>query len=191
MNPFVLEHTPEELRLTAEFQSQMLAMTSVTLKSFSARRTDEEPEVVKGLKLDLKHQADHCHVSGPNACFDVSLTIDALADGDPDKLLFHVDCVFELVCELDENFSPTPEHLAAFRRGNAVFVCWPYMREFVQSATARLGLSVPSIPPLRVTTGKPDLGSETVDAGRDAVAERAETTRKRRTPKRSSLKKRS
>lgn len=150
MNPFVIEHSLDELRLTDEFQRHMRALSAITLKSFSASRAGKEPEAKKGFRLDLKHYARHCGVSGVNACFDVSLTIDALADGDPRKPLFHVDCVFELVCELDEQFTPTEEHLIAFQRGNAVFVCWPYMREFVQNAISRLGLSVPPIPLLRV-----------------------------------------
>lgn len=151
MNPFLIEHSEEELRLTVEFQRHLAAVSAITLKSFLAHRAEKEPEAKKGLQLNLKHQGRHCIASEANACFEVSLTMDVLADGDPAKPLFHIECVFELVCELDSKFSPTEEQLKAFERGNAVFVCWPYMREFVQNATGRLGISVPPIPPLRVT----------------------------------------
>jgi hypothetical protein len=78
------------------------------------------------------------------------LRIDAFADSDAARPVFHVDCVFELECELEENFTPTEVQLRAYQKGNAVFLCWPYMREFVQNAVARLGLVAPPIPLLRV-----------------------------------------
>lgn len=181
MNPFVIEHSAEELDLTAEFQSHMVALSAVTLKSFSAHRADQEPEVREGLQLDLKHQARHCDVSDGKACFDVSMVIEALADGDREKPLFHVDCVFELVCELEERFCPSEEQLTAFQRGNAVFVCWPYMREFVQNATSRLGLSVPPIPPLRIL-GKQDAPVVPALATTDARGPKAKRHRAAKRP---------
>ena len=146
MNPFLIEQSAEELRLTLEFQ-QRVSLSNVRLRSFSARRADKEPEIEEGLELDLKHETKRGEDAA--SCFIVTMTIEARGDGDPDKLLFRVECEFELTFDVQPDFSPSDEQLIAFERGNAVFLCWPYMREFVQSATARLGLSVPPIPLLR------------------------------------------
>src|SRR5436305_1997715 len=119
MNPFVIEHSDNELRLTAEFQSHIVALAAVTLKSFSAHRADKEPQAKKGLELELDHRVRNSGVNGGNVCFEISMTMDALADGNADKPLFHIECVFELLCQLDQRFSPSSEHLTAFERGNA------------------------------------------------------------------------
>lgn len=34
---------------------------------------------------------------------------------------------------------PSEQHVVAFHGGNAIFNCWQYFREFIQSATARMG----------------------------------------------------
>jgi hypothetical protein len=43
-----------------------------------------------------------------------------------------------------------PEELAAFARLNGVFNAWPYFREFLQSATTRMGLPQFVLPVFRV-----------------------------------------
>jgi hypothetical protein len=120
------------------------------MKSFAARSADTEPEISEGLQLGLVHRVTRAEVAGPTARFDVEVAIEALGDKDPAKLLFHVDCCFELQYTLAQDYAPTAEEVEAFKRANAVFHCWPYMREFVQSSTQRMGLRVPPIPMLRL-----------------------------------------
>ena len=105
------------------------------MKSFSASCADEEPEVAHGLQLDLKHSVCRAVLDGASAHFDVKLEIGALADKDPSKEVFKVECLFDLTYTLAAAYHPQPAELEAFQKGNAVFHCWPYMREFVQSAT--------------------------------------------------------
>lgn len=149
MNPFIIEQSPDDLLLTAQFQNRAV-LAGIRLRSFSAQGASKEPEIAEGLQLELKHEARRGEIDAGRACFDLAMTIEALGDGLREKLLFHVDCVFELLFDLDPEFSPSKEQLAAFQRGNAVFLCWPYMREFVQNSTGRLGLVVPPVPLLRI-----------------------------------------
>jgi hypothetical protein len=45
---------------------------------------------------------------------------------------------------------PPQQELDAFKAGNAIFHCWPYTRELVQSMTMRMGLAIPPLPFLRL-----------------------------------------
>jgi hypothetical protein len=67
-------------------------------------------------------------VNGNSAHFDVKLDHETLADKDPATMLFHMDCCFELTCTLAVDFHKTKGELAAFKKGNAVFHSWPYLR---------------------------------------------------------------
>lgn len=149
MSVFSIEQAGEELASVHKFQTHA-QLAGVKMKSFCARSAEKEPEIAGGLGLELKHSATRGEVEGGAARFDVKLEIEALGDKDPEKMLFHVDCCFELTYDLTPGYSPTEFELEAFKKGNALFHCWPYMREFVQSATQRMGLSIPPIPLLRL-----------------------------------------
>ena len=171
MNPFVIEQSAEELALTSEFHRNAW-LSAIRLKSFSARGADTEPDIKEGFQLEMKHEARRGRVGGDDVCFEMSMTMEAFGDGDRNKLVFHVACVFELSLGLRPDFKPSDAQLAAFERGNTVFLCWPYVREFVQSATQRLGLSVPPVPLLRTVLK---------EAGGDAAAPKPAKKRKRHT----------
>jgi hypothetical protein len=64
-------------------------------------------------------------------------------------------CVLDLRYTLPEGFESTPEERQAFADLNGVFNAWPYFREFVQSATVRMGLPAFVVPVLRLNRGKP------------------------------------
>lgn len=56
-----------------------------------------------------------------------------------------ISCTLVLEYSLRPEFSPTENQIRAFHEGNAVFNCWPFFREYVQSSAARM-----SVPPLPV-----------------------------------------
>lgn len=149
MSMFLIQQSDAELESVRNFQTRA-RLTGVRMKDFCARSAEKEPVISNGLELDLKHSVPRTEAADGLARFDVKLEIEALGDKDPEKMLFHVDCCIELTYTLAPDYSPTPSDLDAFKRGNAVFHSWPYMREFVQSATQRMGLSVPPIPLLRL-----------------------------------------
>ena len=67
---------------------------------------------------------------------------------------------------LEAGFAPTDSQLEAFRRGNAIFNCWPYFREYVHGTFARMGFPPPPVPFLRLIPKRED--KPLVDSAKDA-----------------------
>ena len=61
-----------------------------------------------------------------------------------------IRCRFRADYELMGGFQPSAEEIEAFKGGNAVFNCWPYFREFVQTSVTRMEYPPPTIPFLRL-----------------------------------------
>ena len=67
-----------------------------------------------------------------------------------DPHLFQIVSRYALVYDLRPGYVPPQQELDAFKDGNAIFHCWPYTRELVQSMTMRMGLPIPPLPFLRL-----------------------------------------
>jgi hypothetical protein len=75
----------------------------------------------------------------------------ALHDGVSEgQELVRLNCTFEVEYEVNREFTPAEEQIRAFHRGNAVFNCWPFFREFVQNTLLRMTYPPPPIPFLRL-----------------------------------------
>lgn len=70
--------------------------------------------------------------------------------GSTGQELLRIACSFEVEYELRPSFAPTEEQLRAFHKGNAVFNCWPFFREFIQNMAVRMAYPPPPIPFLRL-----------------------------------------
>ncbi len=71
-------------------------------------------------------------------------------DGKPEaQPVIGIGVAFRLTYGLPANFKATDEELKAFADLNGTFNAWPYFREFVQTASARMGLPPIMIPVLR------------------------------------------
>lgn len=148
-NPFLLKQPQSELRLVAEFQ-QRSVLDSIRLKEFRAR-SGELPEDASGsLRLELQHETRCGELKANNAQFEVALKMRAALMGDADLNVFELECCLEASYALAADFRPSQEQLAAFRKANVLFHCWPYLRELVHNTTWRMGLMLPPLPLLRV-----------------------------------------
>lgn len=74
--------------------------------------------------------------------------------------IFKIECRFEAQYGLSEGFEPSEKQIEAFQAANAVFNCWPFFREYVQSTATRMSLPPPSVPFLRIVR-KPDVPTAT------------------------------
>lgn len=85
---------------------------------------------------------------GPDGLdFAVSLRIDC------DEPAFHVHTTFLARYLLADCARPASKAEAeAFRKGQAVVTVWPYIREFVQTVTARMGFPTEPLPLVRLVT---------------------------------------
>jgi hypothetical protein len=70
-------------------------------------------------------------------------------DKRPEPLVL-VECAYEVDYSLSEDFPITPEHVKAFKDGNAIFNTWPYFREYLQNNLQRMGLPPLTAPFLRL-----------------------------------------
>jgi hypothetical protein len=61
-----------------------------------------------------------------------------------------VECSFEAEYRYVPEYKPSERQIQAFRAANAVFNCWPFFREFVQSSIARMNYPPPPVPFLRL-----------------------------------------
>jgi hypothetical protein len=92
----------------------------------------------------------------------------------PPTLLFSIECAFDLDYEIQGGtFEPTPQSIAAFKDGNAIFNAWPYARELVNSLTSRMDLHAPPLPFLRIVPKPPETDPEAVE--RPASAQQQES----------------
>jgi len=71
-------------------------------------------------------------------------------DGKKPEPVVLVECAYEVDYILREGFEITPEHVKAFKDGNAIFNTWPYFREYLQNNLQRMGLPPLAAPFLRL-----------------------------------------
>jgi hypothetical protein len=72
-------------------------------------------------------------------------------EDEPDqrRQLILIECSFEAEYRFRDDM-PSEEQIEAFGSANAVFNCWPFFREFVQTSVARMHFPPPPVPFLRL-----------------------------------------
>jgi hypothetical protein len=93
-------------------------------------------------------------MSGRDLFVEVSFEYSAWDSAEPPERLFSVNCSFEAHYIVAADHAPSSDEVASFSKGNAVFNCWPYVREFLRDITSRLGHSAPPLPLLRIVRKK-------------------------------------
>ena len=76
------------------------------------------------------------------------------ADSSAEDLL-RVECKYRVRYQLKPDHNFTPQHFESFGQLNGVYNAWPYWREFVQSATVRMGLPALTLAVFRLPGGEP------------------------------------
>jgi hypothetical protein len=76
--------------------------------------------------------------------------------------LIVIECSFEAEYRLAAEFTPSEKQVEAFRSANAVFNCWPFFREFVQTSVTRMHFPPPPVPFLRLARKKEVVVRKTV-----------------------------
>ena len=75
------------------------------------------------------------------------------ASASPAREVVRIECQFEAEYGLASGYTPAEGHIKAFHEGNAIFNCWPYFREYVQSSAVRMNYPPPPVPLLRLIPG--------------------------------------
>jgi hypothetical protein len=129
--------------IISQTQSEMNAAFALISKSQLVGSLQEPFKLVQthGARANVADRRFNVEVAFHFQCFDAS---------EANAPLFSVECTFDLNYELEEGYQPTADAIEAFKNGNAIFNCWPYARECVQSITSRMSLRPPPLPLLRI-----------------------------------------
>ncbi len=148
---FTISQSKDAVQAARRFQVRA-ELNNLELLDCSAFRSEAAAELQKPLRLGLNLEPSVLEVSENEARFAVHITVYGdHADGpDENPHLFQVASRYALAYRLRPGYTPSQEELDAFKEGNAIFHCWPYTRELVQSLTMRMGLPIPPMPFLRL-----------------------------------------
>lgn len=130
------------------------AVRSISSIGLTSMAADRRPfENLKGLRPAYRRSCREFQLVGPTTL--VVRPVFSLhgypSDGsDEEDWLIRISATYEVVYEIDELEGFGEESIAAFSLMNGLFNAWPYWREFVHSATQRLGLPGLIAPILRV-----------------------------------------
>lgn len=146
----IISQSQEEIKAAVTLQSKC-ELKRVGLRQCHASLEGTEAELTGPFSLRVSHN------SIANAILDGFLRIEGrfqiqgYDSSESPSLLFSIECTFDLDYEIqDKSFEPSSQSIAAFKDGNAIFNCWPYARELVNSLTSRMDLHVPPLPFLRI-----------------------------------------
>lgn len=99
--------------------------------------------------LAVKFEAENAVVNENRLTVTVKFALKICEEGSEVAAVL-VRCRFQADYEIMDGFQPSAEEIEAFKGGNAVFNCWPYFREFVQTSVTRMDYPPPTIPFLRL-----------------------------------------
>jgi len=175
-NPYSITQAPDRLRLAGSLQ-QHAAVLNIRL--IETAGTCKKALGEKGASAPFNIAAEFRAETG--ACGDRRLRINTHFSfkliSEQEKIeVIALQCVMEAEYVLAEGFQPTPEQIEAFREGPAIFNCWPFFREYVQSTVMRMNYPPPPIPFLWLEVKRIETDSA-VNAA-DASSEPTKTTRK-------------
>jgi preprotein translocase subunit SecB len=96
------------------------------------------------LSVEIDSEVDRSDSSG----VDFSVTLRVACE---EPLVFHIEATYLARYRFTDQARPASKiELEAFRKGHSILAVWPYLREFVQSITARMGLPTEPLPLLRL-----------------------------------------
>jgi len=100
------------------------------------------------LNVELDSEVDHRDSAGVNFAVTLRVACD-------DPIVFRIEATFLARYRFANQARRISNiELEAFRKGNAVLAVWPYLREFVQTITARMGFPTEPLPLLRLVLGE-------------------------------------
>ena len=144
---FSIEQNREEARqaFTVQSQSDIKEIRLIEARAACTARWDQ---IESPVEFGIRYKPGTESVSEGKLL--IPIRFDFKMRG-PDKRDFvAISCRMEAEYELVAGFTPSPEEVGAFKAGNAVFNCWPYVREYVESTVTRMHFPPPTLPFLRM-----------------------------------------
>ncbi len=136
------------------------------------------------LSFLLKHEAESAELTRGKLSVSVIFGFKAVTKEEAPVEAVRITCRLQADYDLASEYEPSAEEVEAFRESNAIFNCWPYFREFVQSSLTRMNYPPLTVPFLRLV---PKMPKEAADSEVDKVLGPGETIEQaaaiRRTPR--------
>ena len=142
---FTIALKKREVERAAALQAK-LQLQDISLYKSEAAGAGPPLRAVEPVRLsaELDSEVDHKDSTGVN----FAVTLRVVCD---DPLAFHIEATFLARYRFADRAKPASKiELEAFRKGHAVLAVWPYLREFVQTITARMGFPTEPLPLLRL-----------------------------------------
>lgn len=153
----VIEQDSAQIRAAAAFHSNA-EIDRVTLLEATAKKAANWSDLQRPLSISVEFKPLEALVSDKCANIPIRFEWRAHDQSAVPVEAVTVVCTLEASYSLAEGYKPDPAETTAFQAANAVFNCWPFFREYVQSTVQRMTLPAPPVPFLRLVV-KP--GSET------------------------------
>ena len=165
MNAIVIEQTPDEAKLAFEVhQNGAINRIRLARAKLASKAIDEAPDRPISILFNFKSKpmSAPLNVLRLEIAFRMTGIEERNEDEDekdksekkpddkkPEPVIL-VECAYDVDYLLREGFEITPDHVKAFKDGNAIFNAWPYFREYLQSNLQRMGLPPLTAPFLRL-----------------------------------------
>ncbi len=145
---FTISLSERDVQKAAALQAS-LELRDVSLLKCEAAGARPPANAVEPVRLSAEVDSEgRRHRAGVD--FEVTLRIAC-----EEALTFHVVATFIVRYRFIGQVMAAPKaEVEAFRKSHAVLAAWPYLREFMQSVTARMGFPTESLPLLRVVPKK-------------------------------------
>lgn len=141
-----LIQTKDELKATREFQLHS-ELRAISLLECTAER--EASAVPSELSLSVTHSSEWAMIHPV-----LRVTVEIRMRAKSSEEFLSIVCRHLVEYDLDGEYEPGDGAMEAFANGNAVFNVWPYARELFTNLTNRMGVLLPPLPFLRVTSSK-------------------------------------
>ncbi len=146
----IIEQEIDSLKSAYELQGRS-ELRNIRLKRADvSRQVDGDEDLPREIQLRLSHRAVTSAAPEKTLRALVEFILNGVDAANPDRIVFQVNCTFQADYGIQEGYVPSDEAVESFTRCNAVYNCWPFAREFVQSVATRLGLTLPPLPLFRV-----------------------------------------
>jgi hypothetical protein len=144
----IISQSYEEIQAAAPLQSKC-ELVRIALSECHASMVGTREKLQPPFHLQLSRNSIANAIVENVLRIQVKFQVQGLDKSSPSSQLFGIECAFDLDYQIQDQFQPSTEAIAAFKDGNAVFNCWPYVREFIQSTVSRMSIAPPPIPLLR------------------------------------------
>jgi len=148
---FTIALTRRDVEQAAALQAR-LQLQDISLYKSEADGAGPPVQAVEPVRLSAEVDSEVGHQDSAGVEFTVTLRVAC-----EEPLTFHIEATFLARYRFADQAKPASKtELEAFRKGHAVLAVWPYLREFVQTITARMGFPTEPLPLLRLVskTGK-------------------------------------